>query len=313
MTRIGIVIVTWNQTELTLDCLQALEQAGVALADAWVIDNGSTPAALPIIHARFPMAQTLRLEANCGFTGGSNTGAHAALAAGVDYLFLLNNDALVAPTTLPALLNVIESDPQIAAVSPKVYYDTAGKIIQSVGMTIDPASGQARMLGANEPDHGQHEQIAERDALFGCAMLIRRAAWEQAGPFWEPFFNYAEETDWCLRARRLGWRLLYVPNAVVRHRTSSSLGWDSPLKIYLIARNQLYLRRRHKPGGWRDWRGLAYSLYVAGRTWARYMRRRQRMQARALELAWWDYARGRSGDRRTADMRLKPPAAEIQA
>ena len=47
MTRIGIVIVTWNQTELTLDCLQALEQAGVALADAWVIDNGSTPAALP--------------------------------------------------------------------------------------------------------------------------------------------------------------------------------------------------------------------------------------------------------------------------
>jgi GT2 family glycosyltransferase len=305
MTRIGTVIVTWNQTELTLDCLHALEQAGVALADTWVVDNGSTPDALPAIRARFPGVQTLRLEINRGFAGGCNAGARAALDAGADYVFLLNNDALVEPRTLPALLEAIEPDPQVAAVSPKVYYDVPGKVIQSVGMIVDPASGQARMLGANEPDRGQYEQIAERQALFGCALLIRRAAWEQAGPFWEPFFNYAEETDWCLRARRLGWRLLYVPGAVVSHRTSSSLGWDSPLKVYLIARNQLYLRQRHRRGGWRDWRGLAYALYVGGRTWARYMRLGQRRQARALVLAWWDYARGRTGDRRTADLRLR--------
>ena len=96
-------------------------------------------------------------------------------------------------------------------------------------MTVDPTSGQARMIGANQLDRGQHDQLADRDALFGCALLIRRAAWQQVGPFWEPFFNYAEETDWCLRARRLGWRLQYVPQALVRHRTSSSLGLYSPL------------------------------------------------------------------------------------
>src|SRR5262249_12381321 len=206
------------------------------------------------------------------------------------YIFLLNNDALVEPETLPALTKAIECEMQVAAVSPKVYYDVAGQIFQSVGMRVDPFSGQARMLGANEPDRGQYDQVAEREALFGCAMLIRRAAWEQVGPFWEPFFNYAEETDWCLRARHLGWRLLYVPDAVARHRTSSSLGWDSPLKLYLITRNQLYLRQRHRRGGWRAWRGLAYALYVAGRTWAHFMRGGQRMQAHALELAWWDYA-----------------------
>jgi GT2 family glycosyltransferase len=305
MTQVSTVIVTWNQADLTLDCLAALAAAGTALETIWLVDNGSAPDVLPRIRERFPAVQTLRLEANRGFAGGCNAGARAALAAGADYLFLLNNDALVEPGTLPALLAVIERDPRIAAVSPKVYYDVAGRVIQSVGMQVDPESGQARMIGATEPDRGQHDQVAERDALFGCAMLIRREAWQQAGPFWEPFFNYAEETDWCLRARGMGWRLLYVPGAVVRHRTSSSLGWDSPLKTYLIARNQLYLRRRHGRGGWRSWRGLAYALYVNGRAWARFMRHRRRAQARALELAWWDYARGRSGDRRTADMRLK--------
>jgi GT2 family glycosyltransferase len=304
--RIGTVIVTWNQTELTLDCLEALEQAGVALADTWVVDNGSTPEALPAIRARFPHVRTLRLESNRGFAGGCNAGARAALDAGAGYIFLLNNDALVEPRTLPALLEAIEGDPRVAAVSPKVYYDIAEPIIQSVGMRVDPESGQARMLGGNERDRGQYDQVAERDALFGCALLIRRAAWEQAGPFWEPFFNYAEETDWCLRARRLRWRLLYVPGAVVRHRTSSSLGWDSPLKAYLIARNQLYLRQRHRSGGWPAWRGLARAVYISGRTWARYMRLGQRGQARALELAWWDYARGRTGNSRTADLSLTP-------
>jgi SAM-dependent methyltransferase len=92
----------------------------------------------------------------------------------------------------------------------------------------------------------------------------------------------------------------------VWHRTSSSLGWDSPLKVYLMARNQLYLRKRHTRGGARALRGLAYAAYVGARTWARFMRGRQRKQARALELAWWDYARGRVGDSRTPELGLNP-------
>ncbi|GIV96668.1 MAG: hypothetical protein KatS3mg057_1325 [Herpetosiphonaceae bacterium] len=89
---------------------------------------------------------------------------------------------------------------------------------QSVGVAVDPNSGRVSMLGNTEPDRGQYDQVAEREALFGCALLIRRAAWEEVGGFWEPFFSYAEETDWCLRARKRGWRLCYVPEAVVWHK-----------------------------------------------------------------------------------------------
>jgi GT2 family glycosyltransferase len=272
MSGVQTIIVTWNQADLTLGCLASVVAAGILPDNVWVVDKGSIDETLPRIRKRFPAVRTIRLEQNRGFAGGSNAGARAALDAGAENLFLLNNDALVEPATLPALKAALDADTGLAAVSPKVYYAVEGRVIQSVGLTIDPDSGQARMLGSNEPDRGQHDRPAEREALFGCAMLIRRRAWEEAGEFWEPFFNYSEETDWCLRARRLGWRLLYVPEAVAWHRTSSSLGWDAPLKMYLMTRNQLYLRQRHQRGGWRGWRGLGYALYVGARTWARFMR-----------------------------------------
>src|SRR5205814_7380348 len=101
MNRVGIVIVTWDQTDLTLECLAALAAAGASLADTWVVDNGSQPEAPPRIRERFPAARTLRLAENLGFAGGCNVGARAALAVGVDAILFLNNDALVEPETLP--------------------------------------------------------------------------------------------------------------------------------------------------------------------------------------------------------------------
>jgi GT2 family glycosyltransferase len=305
MNRIGIVVATSNQTEMTLACLAALEAAGVGIGDVWVVDNGSQPAALPRIRERFPALQTLRLTENRGFTGGYNAGVRAALAAGVDAILLLNDDALVEPQTIPQLRSALLEDARIAAASPKVYFDGTEPIIQSVGLCVDPDSGYTQVLGVNQLDHGQHDRPADRDALFGCVMLIRRQAWEQVGEFWEPFFNYAEEVDWCLRARRLGWRLRYVPGAAAWHRTSSSLGRASPLQVYLIARNRQYLRRRNRANGWRGWCGLAHALYADARTWLHYLRLGQSQQARAVLLGQWDFWRRRTGNTRTADLRLR--------
>jgi GT2 family glycosyltransferase len=310
MTRIATIIVTWNQTALTLECLTTLAAANVPLVDTWVVDNGSEPAAFPEIAAHFPAVQHVRLERNRGFAGGCNAGAQAAIAAGVEALFLLNNDALVEPDTLPVLEAALWADPRAAAVAPKVYYYNTAKTIQSVGLQVDPDSGQARMLGGNTTDQGQYDQPADRDALFGCALLVRAEAWQRVGGFWEPFFSYAEEIDWCLRARRLGWRLRYIPDAVVWHRTSSTLGWNSPLKAYLIARNQLYLRQRHRRSGWRSYWGLAYALYIFGRTIAHYLRTGQRAQAQAVTIAVWDYLHRRTGNTRTPDLMLRTAANE---
>jgi hypothetical protein len=303
--NVATILVTWNQTELTLDCIAALKSAGVSEQSIWIVDNASVPSAISTIHAHFPQVRSLRLDRNRGFAGGCNAGAAVALTDAVEALFFLNNDALVESNTLEVLTKALVAAPRAAAVSPKVYFHGSQRVIQSVGLRIDPNSGSARMIGSGERDCGQHDQIAERDALFGCAMLIRCEAWRQVGGFWEPFFNYAEEVDWCLRARRQGWNVLYVPEASVWHRTSSSLGAESPLKVYLIARNQFYLRRRNQYGGWRGAFGLAYALYMHTRTWARYLRMGQQKQAHALTLGLWDYMHARSGDSRTPDLLLR--------
>lgn len=305
--RIGTVIVTWNQTALTLAGLGALEAAGVALGDVWLVDNGSEPPARPQVAARFPAVRLLRLERNRGFAGGTNAGAAAALEAGCDALLLLNNDALLPPGALPALAQALEHDPGLAAVSPMVCYQARPDTIQAVGLWVDPDSGLTGSIGAGETDRGQYGRAAERAALFGCVMLVRAAAWRQVGPLWEPFFSYAEEVDWCLRARRLGWRLAYVPGPAVLHHASVSLSGDSPLRSYLITRNRYYLRRRHARPGPAGALGLLRALRADARTLAHYLRRGRPANARAVLLAWLDYLRGRSGDARDVALRPRPP------
>lgn len=301
--NICTIIVTWNQTDLTLECLGALAKAGADLVDVWVVDNGSQPSALPSIHRRFPQVRTIRLEGNQGFAAGSNVGARAALLGQADYLFFLNNDAVVEPETLPRLRAALNGSPDIGAASPKVYYHGSDHVIQSVGLRIDSDSGDVRMIGSGEPDRGQHDRVSERDGLFGCALLVRRAAWEQVGGFWEPFFSYAEEVDWCLRARARGWRLLYEPGAIVWHHGGSSLGAGSPLKQYLITRNQLFLRARHRRPGLRGMRGLAYALYLNGRVAARALWLGRTAHARGVALGIWDYLWGRTGYSRAPNLR----------
>jgi GT2 family glycosyltransferase len=303
--RIATVVVTWNQTELTLACLASLEAAGVAPEDVWLVDNGSQPPAGPRSAERFPGVRLVRLERNRGFTGGNNVGVAAALEAGCGALLLLNNDASLPPGALPALAAALERDPGLAAVSPMVCYHDRPDTIQSVGLRIDPDSGLTESIGAGERDRGQYARSAEREALFGCAMLVRASAWVQVGPLWEPFFNYAEEVDWCLRARARGWRLAYVPGPAVLHRASASLDGDSPLRAYLIARNRCYLRRRNARPGLPRALGLLRALSADARTAAHYLRRGRPANARALLLAWLDYLRGRSGDTRAPDLRLR--------
>jgi GT2 family glycosyltransferase len=302
--QIAALILVWNELELTLACLASL-QGELPPEQIWVLDNGSQPALANTIRQQVPGVRVVRLEQNIGFAGGCNRGLQLAFGSGATAVLLLNNDATVEAGSVAALARQLQADPQVAVVGPKIYYAGTARVFQTVGMQLDPDSGAARHLGTAQPDRGQFEQPADREGLSGCAWLLRRAAWEQVGPFWEPLFAYAEETDWCLRARRNGWRLRYTPDAVVWHNTSHSLGHDSPLKLYLITRNQLYLRQRHQRGSWRGLRGWLYASYVTLRQTLGFVRRAQWQQAYALGLGWWDYWRGRTGLARSSTLRVR--------
>ena len=103
-------------------------------------------------------------------------------------------------------------------------------------------------LGLRERDDGHYRAVEETGYLTGCCLLARREVWEQVGVLDEAYFIYAEDADWCLRARAKGFRLLFVPTARLWHKVSASAGAQSRWKIYQRLRANLTLFARNARG-----------------------------------------------------------------
>jgi GT2 family glycosyltransferase len=205
-----------------------------------VVDNGSTDGSAPAVRERFPEAVVVENGRNLGFTGGNNVGLRYALERRADYALLLNNDTEVTPGFLSKLIGAAEADPLIGVAGPTIYYYGQPNVIWSAGGAIDWQRGSTRMIGLNEPDEGQFgNQARSVDFVTGCALLVRRAVTERIGLLDERFFAYYEETEWCVRAARKGYRIVHVPLARMWHKISPGARADSPLVHYYMTRNRL--------------------------------------------------------------------------
>ena len=244
---VAAVVLNWNGRADTERCLASL-LAPDGPGRVVVVDNGSRGGeadAIRAAHAGDARVVVAALPRNRGFAGGVNEGVARALAAGAGEVLLLNNDAVLEAGALPALRAALAAEPAAAAAAPLVLLDDGSGRAWFAGGEVAPAFGQVR-----HPGHGRRaEEIPAGTRPVGflsfCAVLLRRAAWEEVGPLDEEFFAYGEDADWCLRARRAGRRLLFVPGARARHRASASAGLRSPLQYYLLTRSRVLLARRH--------------------------------------------------------------------
>lgn len=260
----SIIVLTWNQRDLTLDCLASLVQMTYP-ADRLlliVVDNGSADGTAQAIRERYPQAVVLENGENLGFAEGNNVGIRYAMEHGAEYVMLLNNDTVVDLAMLTELLTVAEGDPTIGIVGPKMLYFDPPDVIWCAGNKIDWDRGGLIRLQAEERDAGAEQTPSEVDYITGCGICLRRAVIEQIGMLDPRFFIYYEESDWCLRARQAGWRVLYVPQARLWHKVSAAMGTASPATDYYMARNVSLFIAKHHHGV----RKLRYLLKVTGRT-----------------------------------------------
>ena len=188
----------------------------------------------------------LHLGRNWGFAEGINRGMKACRR---DYILVINDDAWVTPGAIFTIVDELaKAESNVAAVVPKVLLgDTS--ILDCVGAGMLP-SGTIRNRGYGEVDRGQYDDVT--DVLGACfvAVLLRRTAWQTVGPLWAPFFMYAEDSDWSIRARLAGFRFLACPQAVVRHGHSlSARTMATDWKWDLIARNSALVAVRCLPIG----------------------------------------------------------------
>lgn len=245
--RVAVIVLNWNGTDDTIECLQSLMRVDYPRCEIIVVDNGSRESPRARIAAEFPTVTYLQTAHNLGYAGGNNVGIRHALAHGHDYVFVLNNDTIVEPDFLTHAVAVAESDAAIGVVGIKIMaWDQPGHVWVAYGR-VTYRQSLIGLVGYYEPDDGRYDQQCDVDWVPGTAMLFSRRALECVGLFDEAFFAYHEDVDWCTLARERGFRVVFAPGARIHHkghRSSGGKGYVTP-RQYLGGRNMVLFVRKH--------------------------------------------------------------------
>jgi hypothetical protein len=262
-TPVAIIVLTWNQRDLTLDCLASLAEMEYPeeRLQVIVVDNGSRDGTAAAVRERYPHVTVLENGDNLGFAEGNNVGIRHALQGPAQHIMLLNNDTVVDRQMLAELITIMDQHPEVGIVGPKMLYFEPSNVIWCAGNRIDWRSGKSTRLQAEEPDTRDNELAREVDFITACAILLRREVIEKIGLLDPRFFIYYEETDWCMRARRAGWCIFYVPAARLWHKVSAAMGTTSPATDYYMNRNRLLFLTKNLYG----WARVQSIIWAAGR------------------------------------------------
>jgi len=243
--RVAIVLVNWNNTGDTLACIESLSRLTYHDSQVVIVDNNSGPDQFGALRSRCSNEIILRQKRNLGFAGGCNVGIRWALQNGFDYVWLLNSDAVVAAESLSELVGAMESDPGIGIVGGVMYYWSDPQRIQMAGGFVNPESRRGEMFGLNELDAGQFRGITDVDYVTGGMLLVRSEAIKQVGLLDERFFLYYEDTDWGVRMRDRGWRVVTAADAKCWHKNKDSAGSKKPYFLQHGYFMFLYKNSRH--------------------------------------------------------------------
>ena len=295
---VSVMIVSWNPSEVLPGCLDSLPaSAGGLQVETWVVDNGSIDGTPEAIRRNYPNVRLLENTENVGFAAANN---QAATQATGRYLLMLNPDTQAAPRALETLVRYADAHPCFGAVGPKLLNPDGSQQrscwrgYPGLGMALTDALYLWKVPGlplAKQSEYNAEELTGplEVDHILGAAMLIRRAAWQQVGELDPSFFLFLEETDWCYRARRLGWRMAYTPEAVVTHLGEHSVHQNPERNLPLFYRNYCRFYRTHLARGkagplvLKGIIGLAAAVRVGLWQW-RQARRKGSAQVRARRM-----------------------------
>ncbi len=283
---VAIILLTWNHWEVTAACLNSLGRLTYPRYRLLVVDNGSTDATLPSLRSQFPHIVCIENGANLGFAAGCNIGIRHALAGEADYIFLLNNDTLVEPDLLDALVAAAQQLPDAGILAPQMRYADKPEQLWFTASRRHPWTLEARDFGPLGPRrHVQADTPQAVDYIFGTAMLIPAAALRRVGLFDEAFFMYYEDMDLCLRMQAAGYRLYYVPTARLYHQVAASTATLSAARYAYKARSGGLFWRKHVRGA--QWLAvIPYRLGSLLRTSLRLARQREWGALRAYWDGW---------------------------
>lgn len=245
---VHVIILNWNGLQDTVECIESCRKISYPNVRLLVVDNGSTDGSEAALRARFPDVELLQTGANLGFAGGNNVGMKHALARGANWVLLLNNDTVVAPDFVDALVRAATSDEHIGMLTSKIYYFDPPDVLWYGGGYMNEWLGYGNHRGTGQRDVGQFDELVDTNRPTGCSLMVSRAVCEQTGLLDDRFFCYCEDLDWALRTRNAGFRVIYAPGSKVWHKVSRSTGGSrSGISLYYYVRNVLLCLDRNHP------------------------------------------------------------------
>ena len=296
MPELAVILVNYKRPLDTIECVRSLEQSTYRNFATYVVDNGSGDGSPAALRSSCPGIVLLESPINLGFAGANNMAMERAQKEGADFFLLLNNDTVVDPSCLQELMDAAKRHPSAGVLGGKVLEYDRRNVIWFAGGRINVSSGRSRHIGIGERDDGRYDAERIVDFITGCCLLIRRSLYLRVGGLDTEYFAYYEDSDYCLRARRVFQDVIYAPKARVFHKVSSTSSLDGPVYLYFTLRNRLIFLRKHA----RWFQVIPYfpSLaYFYGRHMFRLLvRRRGTAVIRAAYYGFVDGLRGFTGD-----------------
>ena len=281
---IYIIVVNYNRPKETIECLRSI--SNLEIKNSWqlrtiIVDN-SPEKILKGKIKEFSNVKLIETKQNTGFAGGNNIGIKYALKNQTDFVMLLNNDTEIDKQAIVHLISVFHKRKDIGITGPKIYFAPGfeylqqkyhkkdlGKVIWYAGGHIDWQNIMGVHENIDKVDKGQFNKPKEVEFISGCCMLIKKEVFEKADLLNEKYFLYLEDMDFCVRAKKAGFKLFFEPKAIVWHKNlGTSKKTASGIQAYYYTRNRLlfgfkYASPRTKAALFRE----SLKLLIKGNNW----------------------------------------------
>ncbi len=258
---VSIVIVNWNTREILRDCLQSIDtDAGATDLEIIVVDNASADDSVAMMKQEFPHVHLIENDENRGFAAANNQGMAVARAR---YVLLLNSDTIVLDSAVEKTVAFADVHPEAAVVGCRILnsdrtWQPSCSMFPSVPNMLLSVTylykllPWSRLFGREHMTWWDGCDSQEVDVVSGCFMLVRREAIEQVGTMDDGYFMYAEETDWCYRFKKAGWKVVFTPRAEIVHLGGKS-SEKMPSEMTLQLRSgilRFFRKHRSLPAYW---------------------------------------------------------------
>ena len=252
---VSIVIVNWNTSELLRNCIKSVvEQAGEIDCEIIVVDNNSTDDSTEMVKSNFEQVILIENSENRGFAAANNQGIEISKGR---YILLLNSDTVVLDRAIEKTVAFADKHSDTAVTGCRVLnpdrtlQNTCFMFPSVLNMLLSSTYlykffPKSRFFGREAMTWWDRNDVREVDVVTGCFMLIRHEAIEQVGLMDEQYFMYGEETDWCYRFKKNGWKIMFAPEGQIIHFGGQSTSQKKAEMILQLRGSILLFIKKHQ-------------------------------------------------------------------